>query len=171
MGEKNLVVDGLTVSYEGYFHCNDLNRLIRRFTESRGYDPKDVMHEVKVKEDGRYIVLDLRPDKKVSDYAKFIVQTKIAMNKVTDAEIEIDGKKVKINHGSVKVVINGYLMTDYEGDWQSSPRAVFMKLLFDKFIYKRHVDDLQGMLKTDCNNLRNEISSFLNLHKYIKSYD
>lgn len=171
MGEKNLVVEGLTVSYEGYFHCNDLNHLIRRFTRERGYDPKDVMHEVKVKEDGRYIVLDLRPSKAISDYVKFAIQTKISMNKVTDAEIDLDGKKVKINRGSVKVVINGFMFTDYEGDWQSSARAVFFKILFDKFIYKRHVDDFKGILAKDCNLLRNEISSFLNLHKYIKSYD
>lgn len=171
MTEKSIVVEGLTVSYEGYFHSNDLNKLIRRFTKERGYDPVDVMHEVKVKEDGRYIVLDLRPKKDVSDYVKFVIQTKIALNKVTDAEIDIDGKKLKINKGSAKIVINGFMFTDYEGDWQSSPKTVFFKLLFDKFIYKKHTDDFKGMLTKDCNLLRNEISSFLNLHKYIKSYD
>ena len=168
MGEKRLLVEGLTVSYAGYFHAKELHKLIRRFTAERGYDPHDVLHEVKVKEDGRYIILDMRPDKTVSDYVKFRIQIKLVMDKITDAIIEIDSKKIKINNGSVKATINGFILTDYESDWQTGAKKVFFKLLFDKFIYKKHMDEMDAMLKKDCSLLRHEISSFLNINKYIK---
>lgn len=170
MGEKKIIVDGLTISYEGYFHANDLYRLINKFTLQRGYDPAEVLHELKVKEDGRYTVIDMRPTKSISDYVQFMIQTKIAYNKVTDEMIELEGKQIKINKGSVKIVINGYIFSDYEGNWESSPRAVFFKVFFDKIIFKKQTDDFNSMLKGDCMLLRNEISAFLNLHKYIKSF-
>ena len=167
MGEKRLLVEGLTVAYEGFFYVKELHKLIRRFTAERGYDPHDILHEVKVKEDGRYIIIDMRPEKGVSDYIVFRIQIKMALNKITDAEIDLDGKKIKINHGSVKVVINGFIISDYESDWQTGAKSVFFKALFDKFIYKKNMDEMDAMLKKDCMLLKHEISSFLNLNKYV----
>jgi hypothetical protein len=55
MGEKLVVVKDLKLGYEGYFDSQKLYQLIDRFTQERGYDKNDVLHEVKVKEDGKYI--------------------------------------------------------------------------------------------------------------------
>lgn len=166
MGEKLVVLKDLKLGYEGYFDAQALYRLIDSFTGSRNYDKNDVLHEVKLKEDGKYIDLDLRPTKSMSDHVAFIIRLKISIEKMTKEEIVIDGAKRQINKGKISITFYGTIVSDYEGSWEANPRLVFFRTIMDKFVYGNYTKDYKGMLKKDILLLKNEISSFLNLHKY-----
>lgn len=169
MTEKQLVIEGISLGYEGYFDTNALYNFIDRYTRERGWDKQDVLHDIKNKESYRDIYLDLRPSKTISDYAKFMMKIIVNMTHVTDEIIELDGKKIKTNKGKVNITLNGFMMTDYEGDWQSSAKWTFMKTIYDKFIFRSHTEDFENMLKDEVHRLRNEISAFLNIKKHVDS--
>lgn len=169
MGEKLIVVKDLTVNYEGYFDSQGLYRLIDRFAMERGYDKNDTLHEVKVKEDGKYIKLDMRPEKTISDHIKFVIRTIIDIEKLTKETITVDGKEIKTNKGKVSIKFVGIVKSDYEGRWKSHPGLVFLKTIMDKYVYGTYDKDYKNMIKKDVFLLKNEISSYLNIHKYTSS--
>jgi len=166
MTEKKIVVQGVSLSYEGYFDPKYLFNVIKNFTDERGYDWYEDLNEVIVKEDRRHMTLDLKPRKTISDYVKTVIQIKVAMNDITDEEIVLDGKKLMISRGAVKVTMNGIMFSDCEGDWNSKPWMVFINTVKDKFIYRDYQADFEGKLRKDIYRLKNEISAFLNLNKY-----
>jgi hypothetical protein len=169
MSEKNIVSDAEIISYEGYFSVADIYNLINRWTAERSWDKYDKLHEVKIKEDGRHIDLYLEPNKGISDYAKFIIEIKASFSKVTDVEVEVDGKKMHLQHGSAKISLTGVIVSDYEGDWESSPKFQFLRTIYDKFVYREHTKDMAQMLKDEVKRLKNEITAHLNMNRHIIS--
>jgi hypothetical protein len=85
---------------------------------------------------------------------------------VKDVEIEKEGVKLSINQGTVKIVIDGYLETDYEGWWEKKPMFYFIRTLFDKYLYKKQFKYYEGWLIHDIQDLHARIQKFLNLYKY-----
>lgn len=168
MTEKRLIISDLGLSYSGYFHASEVYKIINKFALERGYDWKETLNEVIVKEDHRNITLKLEPSKSISDYVKTTIKVEAEMSDVTDEEIEIDGKKITVNKGKVKVDLKGIMLSDYEGDWQSTAWRVFIRTIKDKFVYRDYTKSFEDKLKKDVMRLRNELSSFLNLNKYVR---
>jgi hypothetical protein len=169
MAEKKVVVENIGIAYEGIMDVNAIYNFIDHWVADRGWDKNDVMHEVRNKETHREIFLDLRPAKIISDYVKYQLITKATFSNIVDTEVEIDGKKMKLQKGSVKLAFRGVMITDWEGDLQSNAKVIILKTIYDKFIYRRHMADFEGSLKDEVYRLRNEVSSYLNITKYANS--
>jgi hypothetical protein len=171
MAEKNVVVSPTTVKYEGYFNANDLYRIITNFTTHRGYDPNDDIHEVKVTKKSRHIHVVMKPFKTYdSGAASAVIEVTLRMDTVVDVDVDLDGKKIQMQQGSVSVSIRGIILSKYEMDWATKGWSIFIRTIVDKFIYKRYREEHTEILRTDISNMRREVSSFLNLHKYIKDW-
>jgi hypothetical protein len=105
----------------------------------------------------------------VSDYVKFIIQIQATFSQITDESIFIDEHEVTMNKGSVSITLRGMVITDYEGDWKSRPGYQIWKTIFDKFIYKTDLDTFDVTLKKNIAELKQEISSYLNLQKFVSA--
>ncbi len=166
MSEVRIIVDGLSLNYEGLFNVKDFYMMIDRFFWEKGYDKREINNLEKVEPEGKYIELELQPYKKLSDYAKIIIRIFIRMFDIKEVEIEVDGKKVKVNQGRLEILLDGFLETDYEGRWESKPSFVFIRTVFDKFIFKTYVGKHEGLLESEVNQLKTQMKSFLNLYRY-----
>lgn len=167
MTEKRELIGGETIVYDGYFRLADLYSIIEAWVAERGFDKDDKLHEIKVKEEGRYVELDLQPSKQVSEYMKIIAQIRISIKQMTDEEVEIDGKIVKMNKGNIKIIFKASMFTDHEGDWESGPFIQIFQTFFEKFIFKRDIEEFERMAINEVRTLKNEVSAFLNLNKFI----
>ena len=166
MPEKTLVVDQLKLTYEGLFDLNGFYRMVDSWFYEKQYDKYELRNYEQVLPTGKDIEVELLPWKKTTTYFKNIIRMRMRFLNVKDAEIEKEGAKIKVNQGMIRLIIDGYLETDYEGWWKERHLFYFIQILFDKYIYKSHFNKYQGWLIHDIQDLHSRIQKYLNLYKY-----
>ncbi|HLD43549.1 MAG TPA: hypothetical protein VJB08_06225 [Candidatus Nanoarchaeia archaeon] len=166
MVERETVIDKLRLTYEGLFVATDLYQMIDNWFRQKAYDKRENKNIEKVTPDGKYIEIELEPWKKITDYARIVIKIRLIMNDVKEIEMEKDGLKVRMNQGKVHVVMDSYLETDYENRWEGSPVFYFIRVIFDKFIFKPLTGGWKSEVVHDTNHLYGQIRSFLNLYKF-----
>ena len=166
MAEKKIVIPGQVINYEGIFSMQELYLLIDSITKKKDYDKVELMNSEQVFDEGKDIVILLDPYKKINDYAKLNLWIKMIVSKLKDVEVEVNGRKKIMNKGSITIVMQGFLHTDYEGRWEQKPWFIFLRTLFDKFFFKLYTNKFEDELKKDFSDLFNQIKAYLNLQRY-----
>ena len=62
------------------------------------------------------------------------MKVEFEVKELVDVEVEIDGKKKKMNKGKVSVDIKGDLVKDPESKWDVTPFYRFLRDLYGKYI-------------------------------------
>ena len=119
MSEKKLVLDHLTMEYNGLFDVNELCRMIDGYLKEKGYNKFEARNIEQVTPSGKHIELELRPWKTVTDYAKIWMKITILITGCKEVEVEKEGVKVRLNQGNVHIVFDGYVETDKENKWEN----------------------------------------------------
>lgn len=166
MSEIRTIVDHLIVGYSGLFSLSDLYRTIREWFNNKGYCYVEIQNTENVMQTGKEIYISIEPFNKISDYSKIVIRVQIHAMELVDVIVKVDEKKKRMNKAKIKVVLDGYLVTDYENKWESTPLQVFIRTLYDKFLFKSRTSEAENMIQEDVENLRGTIKSFLNLYKY-----
>jgi len=166
MAERKIVVDNVRINYKGLFNMRDFYRVMDGFFKEKGYDKREVRNNEYVKPEGKHLELWLEPYKKITDYAKLIIRLQVIIQDLREVVVEREGHKKKMQKGDIQVIIDGFLETDYENRWEGRPEYVFVRTLFDKFIYRRHTTQFEAMLVEETDELQATLKSFLNLFRY-----
>ncbi len=166
MVETNIVVDNLGLNYEGLFDAKDYYKLLDGFFAEKNYDKREALSMEKVDSSGKYVELEIEPYRKITDYAKLVIRVRTKMFNVKEVEVEKDGHKIRLNQGKVNIVIDGFLQTDYENRWTDRPWMVFIRTIYDKFVYKKYTNDFTEKLNDDVGQLHAQLKSFFNLYRY-----
>ena len=53
------------------------------------------------------------------------------------------------------------------GKWEARAEYTMIRTIFDKFLFRSKSKDYEGMVKSDATELKDELSSFLNLNKFL----
>ncbi|MFH1683138.1 MAG: hypothetical protein ABIA37_05060 [Candidatus Woesearchaeota archaeon] len=167
--ERTLIVDQLKLGYEGLFDLPELYRLIDSWFYEKGWDKYEHVNQEQVTSSGRQIRIVLEPWKSMSDYYKIIIRIKFHAMDVTDVEIEKDKQKVKLNQGELRMVFDGYVVSDRQGKWHDKPVLWFLSTIFRKYFFKDYQDKAERWLLSDLDDLYQKIKSFLNVHRYSSS--
>ncbi len=165
MAEREILVDKQRLQYEGLFNFSDLYAMIDEWFEYKGYDKREKKNIESIKPDGKYIEIEFEPWKKITDYAKSVIKVRMIANDMKVVEIERDGVKIKVNQGKLQFVFDVYLETDYENRWEQKPMFVFLRTLFDKYIFRTYTTSYQNEVLADFKDLHSQIRSFLNLYR------
>ena len=166
MGERNIVIDKLRLNYKGLFKVDELYKFIDEWCRDKGYDKAELKNTEEVKQTGKNIELDIEPYKKLSDYAKSIIHVRIIMSDIKEVEIEKNNVKITMNQGNIQMIFDGWLETDYEGEWEGNPVYFFMRKVFEKYVFKPFGSGFEKYVASDLNHLHSNIKSFLNLYRY-----
>jgi hypothetical protein len=166
MTETKIVIDNLSLNYEGLFSAKEFYRLVDSFMQEKNYNKKEVLNTEKVESSGKFIDMEVEPYKKVSDYAKIVIRVRTKMFNVKEVEVEKDGHKLTLNQGKVNILIDGILQTDYENRWTNRPFWIFLRTIYDKFIYKTYIDQFDNEVMRDVNQLHTQLKAFFNLYRY-----
>ena len=110
--------------------------------------------------------MEIEPFKKITDYAKLVIRINIIIKNLKEVVVEKQKHKMKMNQGDVQVIIDGFLITDYENRWEGKPEYVFIRALFDKFVYKRYNSEFERTLVNEVEELTTTLKSFLNLYRF-----
>lgn len=166
MTEKKLVIDQLRLNYEGLFSLNELYRTVSSWFYEHGYDYYEKKNVEQVTPTGKDIEIELRPWKKLTDYAKKELKIRMFLKDVKMVEVEKEGVKLKLNQGNIQMIFDAYLITDYEDRWENKPLFFFIRTLVDKYVYKFYTDRFEGDLVDDVHQVHQHVKAHLNLFRY-----
>lgn len=167
MAEK-LPVISKSISYSGLFSVRELFKLVDDWLAQGGWDRIESSHTEVVTEKGKEIKVSLEPEKKVSDYIKFIIYIDLELTEVEDVVVKKGKKSIPLSKGNVDISIDAKLVTDYDGKWVQSPVHLMIKAFYDKFIKKSEIDEFKAKLEKDVTHLNEQIKAHLNLFQYRK---
>jgi hypothetical protein len=166
MPEKKIVYQDKFISFEGLFNLKDLFRTIIKWFNEHGYDMFENKNYEEVYEDGKKIIFELIPYKKVSDYYKLEIRVFAVFESLKEVEIELHGVKQRLLKGRANFTFDAILVTDYEGRWETKPTYYFYRALIDKFIYRSYTDRYEAQLVKDAKEVQEEIKAYLNMFRY-----
>ncbi len=166
MAEIRTIVDHITAQYTGIFNVKELYETMKTWVGDKGYNHKELQNFETVKEKGKEIYIKCEPYREATDYAKFVIRVQLDMKDIQPVEIERDGVRKTMHKGTVTIILDGFLVTDYENKWEQKPMYVFIRTLYDKFFFKVHTSKFSAIVKENTENLMTTLKSFLNLYKY-----
>ena len=168
MSDLKIIVDHMKLEYSGLMDVKELFKLINRWLHERHFQKKeDKCHEQNLPE-GKFIEYEISQWKKITDYVKYIYKIRALFYDLKKVEIKKGNKKVQIDQGRVLIYFDGYIENDYEHRWDDVPIFVFLRTIYDKFIYKVYTERFEQRLTHDVHNLYNEIEKFLNTSRHYK---
>jgi hypothetical protein len=168
MGDLRLIVDHMKLDYKGPFEFNALCRLINAFLKERGFDVKQEKDFEMNTKKGKQIEWQISPWKKISDYARFIAKIRILVQDMVKIDAVKDKKKVKIDNGRMVLVIDGFIEFDYFNKWDEHPFFIFLRSLYDRFIYKAYTERFEQRLVYDMHHLYDRIERYLGMYRHYR---
>lgn len=168
MSDTRLVVDHHKMDYEGPFDFNKLVTMIQRFLFERGFDrklDKDFEQDTK---NGKHIEWQVANFKKITDYMQYHVRIRILVTNYLKTDAIKDNKKVKVGNGKIIIFFDGFMELDYWNRWDSKPIFLFLRILFDKFVYKVYTERFEQRLTYDMNHLYDEVEKFFNIYRHYR---
>ncbi len=163
MVERRLIVKDAEVSFSGFFKPDEVYAQVDKFIADKGYQKHEKNNYEYDYPEGKEMFVEKEPYKKITFYAKYVLNIKIMMSRVREVTVEVSkGKKEGMYRGDVKVVINGYLETDYEHRWDK-PFFFLLRHLFDHHIYKHHTEEFEAGLKEEVEHLREILKTYFNI--------
>jgi len=163
--EVRAVTFGENIDYRGLINVEDLYKLIDKWFNEHRYEKREIWNFEEVYEDGKQITLKLQPWRRISDYVRIEIRFTVTMKKLSEVILEKKDLKIKTMKGQAHFMFDTFIITDYEGHWETKPMHFFFKVLADKFLYKSYVDNFEDVLIKDKEDLKHEIRHFLNMQR------
>jgi len=166
MPEIRNLTYGESFTYKGLINVKELYALIDKWFKDHGYEKNELWNFEEVYEDGKQITLKLEPYRKISDYAKITIRMTVHLRKLQEVIVEKKDLKLKLMKGDARFVFDTFIVTDYEGHWETKPFYFFVKTIAEKFLYKSYIDRYEEVLLRDKDMIKRELKSFLNMQRF-----
>lgn len=170
MAEVKTLIGRRPLSYTGLFDIHEIHKRIEAWAKEHHYDKVERKNFEEDFGDHKQVIIELAPDKKISDYAKVIIGIWMEFTNLKEEVVEIEGVKQKMFRGSAGISFDCILETDYENHWETKPLTFFMRTLVEKFIHKTPMQQFEDTAIKECNEIINEIKSYFNMLKLKKGH-
>lgn len=162
MTEKDKLFD-TKIKHKGVFNFSDLYNLMYDWLADEGYDTNEKSYKETVSSAGKELKIEWVAYRKVSDYFRFVIKVTWLIIGMTNVEIEVDGTKQPSNKGYIEIKVSSVLEKDYESRWESRPFFKFLRTLYDKYLIPARIEQYEGKLLGEMDELLAEIKAFLSL--------
>ena len=165
MSDVRILVDHMKLDYIGLFDLNGLFKTIEAWLKERGMEKRVDKEQELSTPTGKFIEWIIAPWKKISDYNRIFFKIRMMVYDLKKVEAVKDNQTVKLGHGKVLMYFDAYIEHDYEHRWDKTPMLIFLRTLFDKFMYKAYTDRFEQQLTYDAHHLYNVVESYFNMYK------
>lgn len=162
MPEKSNVLKQF-VKHKGYFNFKDLYNFCQEWLKDEGYDLAEDQYTEKITNDGKEVIIRWTAKKEISDYFRNIIELRWHILHMKDAQVEVDGKKKKINEGDIKITFSADLERDYEKRWEDRPGWKFMRGIYDRYVIRTRIDEYEKRLIEKAAEFIEQVKGFLQL--------
>lgn len=137
--------------------------MLYNWLKDHNYSVTEKVYKEKLSGAGKEIVIAWEASRKVTDYFKYTIKLSWHILTMKDAEVEIDGKKVKTNKGELEIVFEGLVVRDYEKRWEDKPIHKFLRGLYENYIIKTTIDQYEEALEDDTKEIISDLKAFLRI--------
>ena len=88
------------------------------------------------------------------------------MSDLKEVDVEHSGKNLRLSQGTVRLYIDGYIVSDRNGKWTKSPFYWFISYLIERVFNKSHFARMEDWIRSDVSDLYDKIKSYLNAFNY-----
>jgi hypothetical protein len=162
MSEKDEIIKE-KLDFNGLFKFADLYEQAHTWFNEESYGVVEDKYAEKISGNTKEIDVEWKCTKQISDYFKIDTKVKFEVKNLVDVEVEIDGKKKKMQQGKVKIEIKGNLIKDVQSNWDTSPYWRFMRDVYNKYIVPQRVDSMEDKVKSDVKEFKDEMKEYLDL--------
>jgi len=154
------------VDYQGVFNFKDFYKYAHQFFKNENYDAviEEKYEEKLASPDERNIKIEWNAQKSISDYFKIRIDAKFEITNMINVEVEIDGKRKKMNKGGISVDIKGTLIRDPESKWEVTPFYKFIREIYDKYIIPTRIAQQEEKVSSDVIAFKEHLKSFLEIY-------
>lgn len=162
MAEKEKIIKE-KLEHSGLLDYPGFYAFAHSWLKEESYGVTEEKYAEKVSGNKRNIDIEWRATKELSDYYKFEIKLKFLIDDLTDVEVEVNGKKEKMNQGKTKLEMNGYLIKDHKSKWDTSAFARFMRDFYNKHVVPSRVNDMENLLKSELKEFKEQLKAFLEI--------
>ncbi len=166
MVQRNILIDGKELKYEGIMDARKLCAVIYHWFKERHYNLVEKLNFEQTFEEGKQMEVRLMPFKRYDDYTKSEIKVAMNFTQLKEVEVDLNGVKRKLWKGKVSIKFTATLITDAHNRWNEKPFLFFFRVLMDKFFLKNQISRAEGECQSDCESLIDEVKSFLNLYRW-----
>jgi hypothetical protein len=163
MAEKDTIFSS-KVKYNGvldfpafYKFCYDW------LTEEMGLGVSETKYAEKISGDAKNIDIDWSGSAKLTDYFRFDVKVTFQVIGLTKLEVVQDGKKMKMNKGSIQVSIKGIIVRDYQGKFEVNATRKFMRGVYEKWVIPSRIEQFENKIVGDCDEFLSQAKAYLDI--------
>jgi hypothetical protein len=145
------------VNFKGYYG------FAHNWLKDELYGVDEMRYVEKVSGSERSIDIDWKAVKPLTDYFKIELTIRWEVRNLTDVEVEIDGKKEKMNKGKVSIEIKTALVRDPESKMDRSGALKIMRDIYSKYIIPGRIEDMRIKTQQETIRFKEELKSYLDI--------
>ena len=163
MAEKDTLISN-KIKYNGIFSFSDFyNFCYKWLTEETGLAIFENKYEEKLEGDAKKIQIEWSGGKELTDYFKFEIKVKFRITGLTKVEITQNGKKIETNKGSVEIKVDGILVRDYSGKFETTAFQKFLRSIYEKWVIPSRINEFTGKIIGDSDEFLSQTKAYLDL--------
>ncbi len=163
MAEKDVIIKE-KIKYSGYGNFKDTYSYAYDWVRQEGYSVVEEQYTEKVKGNSKDVEVVWKASKQITDYFKIEIDFRWRILGLEDVEVEIDGKKKKMNKFiELGIEMKGALVRDYKNEWNQSATTKFFKEIYNKFIIPDRTESMKAKVEEMVQNFKEEMKALLEL--------
>lgn len=163
MVEKDTIVKE-KLKYAGLLDLEQTYKFTYEWLKREDLNVIEDEYSEKVKSNGKELEIKWTASKKFTDYFKVVLSLKWRILGLSDVEVEVDGKKKKMNKAAdFSMEFKGVLEKDYSNKWEGSAFNKFIKDVYNKYVIPQRTDQKEDQVRDMVQNLKEELKAFLEL--------
>ncbi len=163
MVEKDTIIKE-EFRYDGIADFKRFYEYAHNWLKDEDYIVYEEKYEEQLKGDAKELRIKWTCNKKITDYFRIALELKWQLLNMREVEVEIDGKKKKMNKFSeLKINIKGVLEKDYSSKWGAGGFNKFLKEMYDKYLIPKRSEEMENKVIEIVQNFKEEMKAYLEL--------
>lgn len=151
------------LEYNGLFDFKGYYSYAHSWLDDEDYGVIEKKYSEKVSGSMRDVTFEWAISKEISDYFKFIMLFEVEVSGLSDVEVEIDGKKKKMNKGRMVAEIKAALVKDPDSNWEKTAFTRFVRDFYNKYVIPGRLEFMREKIIEDVKDFKEQLKAFLEL--------
>lgn len=150
------------------FNFKETYEFIYDYLNDERWNLHESLYREKNQGETKEMTITWKGTKNISDYFRFEIGITFIILGMKDIKINVEGKEIKTQSGSLEMNFDAALIKDYKNKWNTGFMKVF-RHIYDDYIIKNRIEDYEVKLNEEINEIIATIKSFLTIeaqHQY-----
>ncbi len=168
MSEKINICSRLKLQWTGIFHLEELYKKMKFWLDFNGYgDEKNNFIEERyverIKGPSKQLEVKWIGEKLIDDYFSILFTIDFLILGLKEVEVQKEGRKIKMNSGTVIIYFNSDLVTNRQNKYKDSG---FFKKFYENVLIRSSLENHQKAAYSKIYSFHDEVKSYLELLRY-----